>query len=57
MLRQDFNKGWKFGQSISPLMALVSGVKAEPPKEVTLPHDAMILTDRKPDYPTGGGSA
>jgi beta-galactosidase len=57
MLRQDFNKGWKFGQSVSPLMALVTGNKPEPLKDVTLPHDAMILTDRSPDYPTGGGSA
>jgi len=42
---------------MSTLAALISRGQAAPPKDVTLPHDAMILTDRSPDYPTGGGSA
>ena len=57
MIRQDFNSGWKFGQSVNALAALMSRTQAEPPKDVTLPHDAMVLSDRKPEYPTSGGSA
>ncbi len=39
------------------MAALVSRGQAAPPQEVNLPHDAMILSERNPNNPTGGGSA
>lgn len=56
MLRQDFNFGWAIDKHMSPFERLVSGERAAP-KEVTLPHDAMIMGKRIPDRPTAGAIA
>jgi beta-galactosidase len=54
MLRQDFNKGWSFGNYASSLSALVKGIR-KTSQPVDLPHDAMIATARTADSVVGGG--
>ena len=56
MLRQNFNFGWTVDKHISPFERLVMGEKAAP-REVTLPHDAMIMGLRHTDKPVAGGIA
>jgi beta-galactosidase len=56
MLRQNFNFGWTVDKDMSPFERLIMGAAAAP-KEVTLPHDAMIMGKRYPDKPTAGGIA
>ncbi|PAD28703.1 glycoside hydrolase family 2 TIM barrel-domain containing protein [Paenibacillus sp. 7523-1] len=54
MLKESFNKGWTLGKQISKLEAVFTG-NNDKPKEVFLPHDAMILTERTEDSPLGPG--
>ncbi len=56
MLKQDFNAGWTVDRDISAFERLILGATPAP-KEVTLPHDAMILGKRRADKPTAGGIA
>lgn len=55
MLRQCFNDDWTVCRSVAALDALFYPEKIQEPQPVTLPHDAMILSDRRPEYPTAGG--
>lgn len=54
MLKQDFNKGWMFGNNVTSLQAVVKGIEKWS-KSVDLPHDAMIATERSADSPVGPG--
>ena len=54
MKRQSYNTNWAVGESKSSLVALITRTQTTQ-EPVTLPHDAMISTDRSPDYQTGGG--
>ncbi len=50
MKKQLFNEGWTFGEgtatSLSFLMDATAGGNKKPPRPVTLPHDAMIESER-----------
>ncbi len=56
MLRQDFNRGWTVKRDVSPFEALITGASPAT-AEVTLPHDAMLRSERRADRPTAGGIA
>src|SRR5690625_797920 len=54
MLKENFNKGWKFGENITTLTAAVTDKKAS--KEmINLPHDAMLKTKRSANGSVGSG--
>lgn len=57
MLRENFNDNWKVCRSVAALDTLFYPEKVQEPKSVTLPHDAMICSERSPEYPTAGGGA
>lgn len=50
MIRNSFNSGWTVG----PNRGFFNMVPGEPPKQVTLPHDAMILKKRDARAISGG---
>ncbi|MFC4117352.1 glycoside hydrolase family 2 TIM barrel-domain containing protein [Nonomuraea zeae] len=47
MIRTSFNDGWQFRPKVNPFAEL-SG-QTLPYREVTLPHDAMLEQERRPD--------
>lgn len=55
MIRQCFNKKWEIDKNGGSLAMPKFGGPAL--REVNLPYDAMIMTERKADNATGGGGA
>jgi len=54
MKKQDFNKNWIYHSSLSnPMMAILGGVTPDS-IPVSLPHDAMISAERKPNPVAAG---
>ena len=47
MRRTPFNDGWTVGSKVNSFAELVAGMGSEP-SPVTLPHDAMISSERSP---------
>jgi beta-galactosidase len=47
VLRAPFNDGWTVGPKANSFMEMIAGSGSEPTR-VTLPHDAMIGTERSP---------
>ncbi len=54
MIAQNFNQNWKFWIDKNAF-ALVWSVP-EHAQDVTLPHDAMLVSDATPDSPNGGNT-
>ncbi|MFF8449999.1 glycoside hydrolase family 2 TIM barrel-domain containing protein [Streptomyces leeuwenhoekii] len=52
MTYADFNTGWSYRRKVTPFQEL-GGTAAAPWTPVTLPHDALITTERRPDAPGG----
>jgi len=50
MIRESFNQGWTVG----PNTGFFNMAPGEPPKQVTLPHDAMIMRQREAQAASGG---
>jgi beta-galactosidase len=47
VLRTPFNDGWTVGTKSNSFAEMIAGA-GSPPLPVTLPHDAMIATERSP---------
>lgn len=55
MKRALFNSGWFFAKGSGSSLQALFGADNTPPTPVSLPHDAVIGTERK-DFPIGGGT-
>ncbi|MEV5357343.1 glycoside hydrolase family 2 TIM barrel-domain containing protein [Streptomyces sp. NPDC052693] len=52
MTYTDFNQGWSYRRKVTPFQEL-GGTAGSPWTPVTLPHDALITTERRADAPGG----
>ncbi|MFD5002910.1 glycoside hydrolase family 2 TIM barrel-domain containing protein [Streptomyces mutabilis] len=52
MTYTDFNRGWSYRRKVTPFQEL-GGTAGSPWTPVTLPHDALITTERRADAPGG----
>ncbi|MEU0303576.1 glycoside hydrolase family 2 TIM barrel-domain containing protein [Streptomyces sp. NPDC006175] len=52
MTYTDFNQGWSYRRKVTPFQEL-GGTAGSPWTPVTLPHDALITTERRADAPDG----
>lgn len=57
MIKKNFNNGWEFGPATNAVMSGWTHVAQQKFEMISLPHDAMILSGRRADSPTGPGGA
>lgn len=56
MIKQNFNRGWKFGHGSGGTFCAVFG-GSDSEKEVMIPHDAALEFERDSSYVMGAGNA
>ena len=56
MIKTKFNDNWQFSYGSGGALASILGGGGEPPKPVTLPHDASVLLPRDANEPGGAGN-
>lgn len=56
MEKRLFNQGWTVSAGDGSSLAALIGGAADPPKQITLPHDHLVEIPRNPQEPNGPGN-